>query len=102
MIGFGFAFHQTFDFSELATNFFDHLHGSIPDRRHRNGGDQKGQRATDENTDQYFWIRQEQCKLGLLDFHGFNKSRNNGKGCKRCRADRKAFPNGRCGITHFV
>ena len=72
IIGFCRAFHNTRNFTELASHFVHHCAAGVPHRLHGNGGEQVGQQAADEQADDDVYIRQieldgflsaMQCKL---------------------------------------
>ena len=96
------AFQQAGNFTELAANLLNHVHGRIADRGHGDGGDQERHQAADEQTDQNFRVADVQVEGRVGDGDGLHVGGDNSQRGQCRRTDGEAFADGRSGVAQFV
>ena len=101
--GFRPPLHQPRYLAELAPHLLDHPGCGPPYGRHREGGDQEGEHAADEETHHHVRIGdvdQEGCVGDLLHLGGVGREERERR--ERRRADRKSLPDRSRGVADRV
>ncbi len=97
-----FTVTKTFDFTELATNFFDHLLRSATNSFHRERGEPEGKHTTDQETCHDFGVDDVECEVGVRREDFTLECREESESCQCSRTDRETFTDRCGGVTNSV